>query len=172
MLGCAAFSLVCALFSTTSAKAVASGLGFVAFPDRSACADTPGVSRFSCMLFFDVLGVSDYAGPGGSSRFERCSLVSPSRRHKRVGTRNEIYEAQYPAHRCLCLRFNYGLTTAPAKLDVRMVRYSFPVRLLHSQPHAGLSRRSDIRPFAKHILTDERPLVLSFCSVDIESIPG
>jgi hypothetical protein len=34
------------------------------------------------------------------------------------------------------------LTTGNAKLEVRMVRYSFPVRLFHSLLHAGLSRRS------------------------------
>ena len=32
---------------------------------------------------------------------------------------------------------------APAKLEVRSVRYSFPVGLFHSRLHAGLSRRTD-----------------------------
>jgi len=31
---------------------------------------------------------------------------------------------------------------APAKLEVRSVRYSFPVGLFHSRLHAGLSRRT------------------------------
>jgi len=39
-----------------------------AFPDRSARTDTTEVSRFSCMLFLDVHGVSDYAGPKADSR--------------------------------------------------------------------------------------------------------
>jgi hypothetical protein len=89
MLGSASFSLVCALSSTTSAEALASlfgrftgttaqsdsslafmsGLWFFAFPDRSARADAKEVSRFSCMLFLDVPGVFDYAGPGVGSRF-------------------------------------------------------------------------------------------------------
>jgi hypothetical protein len=30
----------------------------------------------------------------------------------------------------------------PAKLGVRMVRYSFPVPLFHRRLHAGLSRRT------------------------------
>jgi hypothetical protein len=86
--GPAAFSLVCALSSTASAKAVASLFGCFtgttaqsdscraytsvvrpwAFTDRSACADAPQVSRFSCMLFRGVPGVFDYAGPGADSR--------------------------------------------------------------------------------------------------------
>ena len=97
-----AFSLVRTLPSTASARADAplfgdfigttaqsdssaaymSGLRLLAFPDRSALADTTEVSRFSCMLFLDVLGVSDYAGPEADSRnltpvlrvgFPRCS---------------------------------------------------------------------------------------------------
>jgi hypothetical protein len=46
-----------------------SGLWFFAFPDRSARADAKEVSRFSCMLFLDVPGVFDYAGPGVGTRF-------------------------------------------------------------------------------------------------------
>jgi len=38
-------------------------------------------------------------------------------------------------------RFECGLTTALTWLGVRVVRYAFPVRLLHSLLHAGLSRR-------------------------------
>ena len=65
----------------------------------------------------------------------------------RVGAPNSFFEAQYPAHRCLCLRFACCLTTAYAKLEVGMVRYSFPVRLFHSLLHAGLSRRTDTHCF-------------------------
>src|ERR1039458_8707870 len=39
-------------------------------------------------------------------------------------------------------RFKCSLTTALAWLGARAARYSFPVRLLHSLLHAGLSRRS------------------------------
>src|SRR5205085_23645 len=98
VLGPASFSLVCALSSTTSAETMASlfgrftgtaaqsdsslaymsGLWLFAFPDRSACADTKEVSRFSCMLFLDVPGVFDYAGPGVGSRSSAASPVWPS----------------------------------------------------------------------------------------------
>jgi hypothetical protein len=97
VLGSASFSLVCALPSATSAEtdaslfgcfigtmaqsdpsmAYASGLWLFAFPDRSACADTKEVSRFSCILFLGVPGVFDYAGPGHGSRsiaIRRCGL--------------------------------------------------------------------------------------------------
>src|ERR1019366_8372297 len=88
---------LCALPSTTSAEAVAplfgrftgtmaqsdpslayaSGLWLFAFPDRSACADTKEVSRFSCILFLGVPGVFDYAGPDVGSLYNaarRCGL--------------------------------------------------------------------------------------------------
>src|ERR1039457_2583200 len=38
-------------------------------------------------------------------------------------------------------RFKYSLATALTWLGARGIRYSFPVRLLHSLLHAGLSRR-------------------------------
>src|ERR1019366_8144516 len=38
-------------------------------------------------------------------------------------------------------RFKCGLATALAGLGARVIRYAFPVRLLHSLLHAGLSRR-------------------------------
>jgi len=46
-----------------------------------------------------------------------------------------IFEARNPAHQCLCLRFDPRLATWPAKLEVRPVRYSFPVGLFHSLLH-------------------------------------
>jgi len=46
------------------------------------------------------------------------------------------------AHRCLCLRFRPHLAMVTARLEVRMVRYSFPAGLFHPLQHAGLSRRS------------------------------
>jgi len=75
------------------------------------------------------------------------AVVLPSPYVHRVGTLNCVFEAQYPAHQCLCLRFASRLATSRAKLEVRMVRYSFPVRLFHSLLHAGLSRRTDIPLF-------------------------
>src|ERR1039457_6561882 len=38
-------------------------------------------------------------------------------------------------------RFKCSLATALTWLGARVIRYSFPVRLLHSLLHAGLSRR-------------------------------
>ena len=58
--------------------------------------------------------------------------------------RLRIFEAQYPARLCPCLRFNCHLAVTAAKLGVRMVRYSFPVPLFHRRSHAGLSRRTPI----------------------------
>jgi hypothetical protein len=51
-----------------SSAAFMPGLRLLAFPDRSDRSDTTETSRFSCMLFLDVLGVSDYAGPEADSR--------------------------------------------------------------------------------------------------------
>jgi hypothetical protein len=58
--------------------------------------------------------------------------------------RLRIFEAQYPARLCPCLRFNCHLAVTAATLGVRMVRYSFPVPLFHRRSHAGLSRRTPI----------------------------
>jgi hypothetical protein len=74
--------------------------------------------------------------------------ILPSPCVHRVGAPNSFFEAQCPAHRCLCLRFACCLTTAYAKLEVGTVRYSFPVRLFHSLLHAGLSRRTDTHCFS------------------------
>ena len=45
-----------------SSPAYMSGLWLLAFPDRSARADVMEISRFSCMLFLDVLGSSTTPG--------------------------------------------------------------------------------------------------------------
>src|SRR5438445_10957824 len=58
-----------------------------------------------------------------------------------VGARIAFFEAQFPARRCLCLRFTRHLTAPSARLEVKMVRYSFLVGLFHPRLHAGLSRR-------------------------------
>jgi len=59
-----------------SSPAFTSGVRLWAFPDRSACADTEEVSRFSCMQLLSVPGVYDYAGPLAGSRYRRrvCGL--------------------------------------------------------------------------------------------------
>ena len=51
-------------------------------------------------------------------------------------------ELNPPAQRSLCLRCARYLTITNAKLEARMVRYSFPVGLFHPLPYAGLSRRT------------------------------
>src|SRR5260370_37604358 len=67
--------------------------------------------------------------------------VWPSRCKHTVGTRIAFFEAQFPARRCLCLRFTRHLTAPSARLEVKMVRYSFLVGPFHPRLHAGLSRR-------------------------------
>src|SRR5271154_4004593 len=67
--------------------------------------------------------------------------VWPSRQEHTVGIRIAVFEAQFPARRCLCLRFTRPLTAPSARLEVKMVRYSFLVGLFHPRLHAGLSRR-------------------------------
>src|SRR5438045_7673225 len=65
----------------------------------------------------------------------------PSRWVHTVGPRIAFFEAQFPARRCLCLRFTRHLAAPSARLEVKMVRYSFLVGLFHPRLHAGLSRR-------------------------------
>ena len=73
-------------------------------------------------------GLFDYVGWFGHSRF-RGSTIGFSK----------LYP---PALRFLCLRFACSLTVPDAKLEARMVRYSFSVGLFHPLPYAGLSRRT------------------------------
>src|SRR5437764_13663045 len=67
--------------------------------------------------------------------------VWPSRGEHSVGARNSLFEARFLARRCLCLHFTWHLAAPGARLEVKMVRYSFLVGLLHPLLHAGLSRR-------------------------------
>src|SRR5712671_2867984 len=69
------------------------------------------------------------------------SSVWPSRWKHTVGTRIAFFEAQFPARRCLYLCFTRHLAAPSARLEVKMVRYSFLVGLFHPRLHAGLSRR-------------------------------
>src|SRR5437879_6505729 len=67
--------------------------------------------------------------------------VLPSRCKHTVSAQVAFFEARFPARRCLCLRFTRRLTVPSARLEVKMVRYSFLVGLSHPRLHAGLSRR-------------------------------
>src|SRR5690348_6946727 len=67
--------------------------------------------------------------------------VLPARYDHAVGFRNSFFEAQFLARQCLCLRFTQLLAKLGARLEVKMVRYSFLVGLFHPRLHAGLSRR-------------------------------
>jgi hypothetical protein len=96
------------------------------------------------MKFLSVRGVYDYAGSVAGSRFTPTTMW-PSPYAHRVGTPDYLFAAPYPAHFCLYLRFVSRLATDHARLEVKMVRYSFLVRLLHSLLHAGLSRRTGAR---------------------------
>ena len=78
------------------------------------------VSRFSCMKFLSVRGVCDYAGPGSDSRYRRYRCCLPQHPSESAFPNLKLFGAQYPAHRCRCLRFTCRLATARAKLAVRM----------------------------------------------------
>jgi len=129
-----------------SSAAYMSGLWFLTFPDRSARADTTEASRFSCMLFLDVLGVSDYAGPEADSRsnagapcglpfnFTRSPPGSAFSKLNTQPTDASVYASPAASRR-------------PTQ-DSRSgwIRYSFPVGLFHPLQHAGLSRRTLTTP--------------------------
>ena len=58
-------------------EAYMSAVRLSAFSDRSRSdRDTPEVSRFSCMLFLDVLRFFDYAGPDAHSRTSANARVA------------------------------------------------------------------------------------------------
>src|SRR6266498_3563694 len=66
-----------------------SALWFITFADRSRpwlVRDVKEVSRFSCMLFLDVRGFLDYAGPVGRWRCDAACRVAfpPSIRGRRT----------------------------------------------------------------------------------------
>jgi hypothetical protein len=72
------------------------------------------------MKFLSVRGVCDYAGPGSDSRYRRCRYCLPQHPSESAFPNLKLFGAQYPAHRCRCLRFTCRLATARAKLAVRM----------------------------------------------------
>jgi len=106
--------------------------GWLRMPARSLGSRVCSFSTCSWLL--------DYAGPDVNSRFA-LPPVWPSRCKHTVGARIAFFEAQFPARRCLCLRFTRHLAAPSARLEVKMVRYSFLVGLFHPRLHAGLSRR-------------------------------
>src|ERR1017187_4716097 len=101
------------------------------------------VSRFSCIQFRGVPGVSDYVGPPPGSRVWRRDSVLPSPSDDRVGDLSSWFS-----------KLNTLPVAAPVYASDRIsrcatqdsgsgwIRCSFPVGLFHSQLHAGLSRRS------------------------------
>ena len=102
--------------------------------------DAGEVSRFSRVQFLDVRMAL------GLRRACRELAMSfppmwPSRCKHSVGARYSFFEARFLARRCLCLHFTRPLTAPSARLEVKMVRYSFLVGNLHPRLHAGLSRR-------------------------------
>ena len=102
--------------------------------------DTGEVSRFSRVQFLDVRTA---LGLRRACRKLAMSFppVWPSRWKHSVGARNSLFEARFLARRCLCLHFARHLAAPSARLEVKMVRYSFLVGLFHPRLHAGLSRR-------------------------------
>ena len=103
--------------------------------------DAGEVSRFSRVQFLDVRMA---LGLRRACRKLALSFppVWPSRGEHSVGARIAFFEARFLARRCLCLRFTRHLTAPSARLEVKMVRYSFLVGLFHPRLHAGLSRRT------------------------------
>ncbi len=70
-----------------------SAVRFSTFSDRSRSdRDTPEVSRFSCMLFLDVLRFSDYAGPDATRDVTRTPVL-PSLFANKVGTLKRIFRS-------------------------------------------------------------------------------
>jgi hypothetical protein len=98
------------------------------------------VSRFSRVQFLDVR-----LALGLRRTCRGLAILSPpvlpSRWKHTVSARNFVFEARFLARQCLCLHFTRHLTAPGARLEVKMVRYSFLVGLFHPRLHAGLSRR-------------------------------
>src|SRR6202035_3318568 len=98
--------------------------------------DADEVSRFSRVQFLDVR-----TALGLRRAWRKLAMsfpsVWPSRCMHSVGARYSFFEARFLARRCLCLHFTRHLTAPSAKLEVKMVRYSFLVGLFHPRLHAG-----------------------------------
>src|SRR2546430_14088764 len=102
-------------------------------PDCAADADQ--VSRFSCMMFPDVRGVSDCAGSPVVFVFAPTFVWSSP---FVIGSTpwSFSFTAQYPARPCPCLRFASSLSTGGARLGGRVGHYSLPVKIFYFPHHA------------------------------------
>ena len=84
------------------------------------------------MLFLDVLRFSDYAGPGAHSRFDADTRAAFPFREQGRHPEMDFSKLNSPARRYLCLRFERHLAAPSARLEAKVVRYSFLVGLFHS----------------------------------------
>ncbi len=95
-----------------------------------------------------------------------ASVAFPSGAHGRhpdCGFRSSI-----PGPSMLCLRFTRPLTRPSARLEVKMVRYSFPAGLFDPRLHAGLSRRLRSLPVAaRNIPSEQRTAVSGVRELDM-----
>jgi hypothetical protein len=116
-----------------SSRACVSALWLCTFADRPRSLSgrgAPEVSRFSCMLFLDVRGFSDYAGPAARSGLSRYSRVAFPHQ-ERVGVLVlRFSKLNSPAHRYPCLRFKRHLAMPPARLRAKMEALSLSCRTL------------------------------------------
>src|SRR5262245_55373340 len=67
--------------------------------------------------------------------------VSPEAERMRYRTRLRVFEAQYPARRCPCLRFDKRLAALIAKLEVRTVAYAFMLQSVSGRTIFPTGRR-------------------------------
>src|SRR5713226_3433300 len=164
MLGSIAFSWVTGRPSTTSAAGVSAHFVrrlrwyhahvrlLAGVPARMAllasrtgpAADKPRMPARSlgsrACSFSTCVRLMDYAGPASDSRYRPLQCCIPVR-STRSAPQIAFFEARFLARRCLCLHFTRHLAAPGARLEVKMVRYSFLVGLFHPRLHAGLSRR-------------------------------
>ena len=100
------------------------------------------VSRFSRMLFLDVLRFSDYAGPDTHSRYSASARVAfpfPVRGRRP----EEIFRSSIARPADASVYASNGASRRrPQDSRSRWFATPFLVGLFHSQQHAGLSRRS------------------------------
>src|SRR5580658_6763851 len=121
--------------------------------------DAGEVSRFSCVQFLDVRTALGLRRAWQELFALSFPSVWPSRWEHSVGARYWLFEARFLARRCLCLHFTRHLTAPSARLEVKMVRYSFLVGLFHPRLHAGLSRRLRLLPSMLRETGSARPAV-------------
>src|SRR6266436_5356591 len=111
-----------------------------------------GVSRFSCIQFRGVPGVSDYVGPLSGSRSYAVTacclpLQTTGSATSVCGFRSSIPCPSLP----LSMLRTRTSRCAPQDSGSGWIRCSFPVGLFHSLLHAGLSRRSVCPTWQKNV---------------------